>query len=1130
MRLAQLPRCAIALAALLALSAHSASAQQRAVARTDAGTRTPADTARFTGDYALRGLHWRLVGPFRGGRAIAAAGDPVDRLTFYFGAVNGGVWKTTNAGVSWRNVTDGTSTISGVGALAVAPSDRNVVWVGTGEACLREDLTHGNGVWRSTDGGESWQHLGLEDTRHIAAVRVHPKDPDVAYVAAMGHAFGPNSDRGVFRTTDGGKTWRKVLYIDGETGATDLTMDPNNPRVLYAAMYRLRRTPWTLDAGGGRSGLWKSTDGGDSWTEITRNAGLPRGPLGRIGVAVSPASANRLWASVEASPNDSTGGIFRSDDGGRSWERVNGDQKFMVRLWYYSHVTADPLDENTVYVLNLQTWRSTDAGRTFERVKGIAHGDHHLLWIDPADSRRMIHGNDGGATVSLDGGRSWSTVYNQPTAQFYHVTTDSQWPYYIHGSQQDNTAIRILSRSDDGAIGARDYQNTGGGESGYIAVRPDAPDVVYGGSYMGKVTRFDARTRQTRDVSTWMNNWDGRGVEDAPFRFAWTFPIVLSPHDPNRIYLGGDRVYQSTNEGQSWTPISPDLTVHDPAKMKYSGGPVTGENTGAEWYATVFTLAESPVRAGVLWAGSDDGLVHVSRDAGKSWQNVTPRGLGRFTKMSLIDPSPHDAGTAYLAANRYQQDDFRPYLFKTSDYGRSWTPIVAGIPADAYARAIREDPRRRGLLFAGTEQGIYVSFDDGARWQSLQLNLPLASVRDLVVKDDDLVVATHGRAFWSLDGIAPLRQIADSVRRTEMFLFTPARAVRTLAGQGSSNRTDSPTAANPPEGAVIDFYFRDRPRGPVTLTILDSAGREVRTFMSAKGDSASARADSAAAAGRRDSLAAAATDVRRGRGVRAADTAAARAATETPETDSASYAPADSIVPARRGGNRFVWNLRYPDVHLQKGILLDYGTARGPIALPGSYTVRLTAGGRTLTRPLTVVVDPRAKTTPAELAEQHRLLVAIAAQIDTLSTAVERIEEVQRQLGDRAKVTRGRPEGGRVDSAAKALTPKLESVRAELTEVHSHADQISEHFPVRIYNQLLTLNDMVQSADAAPTQGQLDSFRELAAQTARRLARLREVERTDLAAFNAMMKQLDVLAVVVPAPARPDATPPSALP
>jgi len=1117
MRLAPLPRCAAALAAL-ALLAYPAAAQHPAGrARPDAAARVRPGTASFAGDYALRGLHWRLVGPYRGGRVVAAAGDPEDRLTFYFGGVNGGVWKTTNAGTSWRNVTDGTSTISGVGAIAVAPSDRNVIWVGTGEACLREDLTHGNGVWRSTDGGETWQHLGLEDTRHIAAVRVHPRDPDVAYVAAMGHAFGPNSERGVFRTLDGGKTWRKVLHLDDETGAADLSMDPNNPRVLYAAMYRLRRTPWTLDAGGGRSGLWKSTDGGDTWAELTRNPGLPRGPLGRIGVAVSPARSNRLWASVEAPPEDSTGGIFRSDDGGRSWERVNGDQKFMVRLWYYSHVTADPQDENTVYVLNLQTWKSTDAGRTFARVRNIAHGDHHLLWIDAADPRRMIHGNDGGATISLDGGESWSTIYNQPTAQFYHVVTDTQWPYYIYGAQQDNTSIRIRSRSDDGAIGERDYQNTGGGESGYIAVRRDDPNVVFGGSYMGKVTHWDARTQQTRDISPWVNNWDGRGVDEAPFRFAWTFPIVLSPHDPNTLYLGGDRVYRSTNAGQSWTPISPDLTVHDPATMRYSGGPITGENTGAEWYATVYTFAESPVTAGVLWAGSDDGLVHVSRDAGKSWQNVTPPGLGKFTRMSIIDPSPHDAGTAYLAANRYQQDDFRPYLFKTTDYGRSWRKIVAGIPADVYTRAIREDPDRRGLLFAGTEQGVYVSFDDGARWQSLQLNLPIVSARDLVVKDDDLIVATHGRSFWSLDDISPLRQLADSVRRADAFLFAPARAIRTLAGQGSANRRDSPTAPNPPDGAVIDFHFRERPRGPVTLTILDPAGREVRTFTSAKASRDSARADSVSPpAARRDSLAAAASDVRRGREIAVADTAAGGDALAAGE-DSVSYAPSDSIVPARRGGNRFVWNLRYPDVHLQKGILLDYGTARGPIAVPGTYTVRLTADGRTLTRQLTVVADPRAKATQADLEAQHRLLVQIAAEIDTLSTAVERIEEIKRQLADRATVTRGHPESARVDSAARALTPRLEAVRAELTEVHSHADQISEHFPVKIYNQLLTLNDMVQSADAAPTQGELDSFRDLAAQTDRQLARLVELERTELAAFNAMMKQLDVLAVVVPA-------------
>jgi photosystem II stability/assembly factor-like uncharacterized protein len=1034
-----------------------------------------ADAAAY--DPALRGLTWRLTGPFRGGRAVAVAGHPTRRQEFYFGAVDGGVWKTTNAGQTWNNISDGKSTIASVGAIALAPSDPNVIWVGTGETDWREDLTHGDGVWRSTDGGETWKHLGLDDTRHIGVIVVHPKDPDVAYVAAMGHAFGPNAMRGVFRTTDGGRSWTKVLYLDDNTGAIDLAMDPSNPRILYATMWYARRAPWGLDAGGRKSGLWKSIDGGDTWTELSANPGLPATPLGRIGVSVSPAQPRRVYAAVEAP--DSAGGIFRSDDAGATWKRMNGEQTFRVRAWYYNLLTADPSDPNTVYVMNLSVHRSIDGGKTFTRVR-VPHGDTHIMWIDPRDPNRMINGNDGGAQVSMDGGSTWSSVYTQPTAQFYHVTTDNQFPYRIYGSQQDNSSVSIASRSDFGAIGIRDFWPVGGGESGYIAVKADDPNIVIGSSYMGTITRYDDRTKQTQDISLGMNNWDGFAVKDVPYRFAWTFPIVYSPHDPKRLYVGAQKVYLTTDEGQSWKAISPDLTVHDPATMGPSGGPITLDMTGTEWYATVFTFAESPVKAGVLWAGSDDGLLHVSRDAGATWTNVTPPALGKFMKMSIVEPGHYDAGTAYLAANRYQQDDFHPYLFKTSDYGKTWKSITAGIPDNDVTRTIREDPVRRGLLFAGTESAVYVSFDDGAHWQSLQLNLPHVSMRDLTIHGADLIVATHGRSFWTLDDITPLRQLTDSVRKMNAYAFAPAPALRYGAGGFGSPAN---AAANPPSGLLFDYWLKAKPAGVVTLTLLDSAGKEIRSYKSDK-----EKPDSSA-----DSV------------VKARFARRARLA-----GDSAFYPPGDSVVPARAGANRFNWDLRYPGAKQLEDIVLDEGFVDGPVAPPGRYTVRLVAGKDTVTRPFTVIPDPRVKTSAAGWAGKFAFEIKLHDAIDTLGAAVTRIESIQRQLDERTSQTSAATYASKVADSAKALRAKFETVRANLVEVDSHADEITLVYPVKIYNQLLTLNAMIQGSDDPPTTGMLASYDDLTGQMKAQIAIANGLQAKELAAFNAMLAELKV--------------------
>lgn len=1004
---------------------------------------------------AFKSLEWRNVGPSRGGRSTAVTGDPTNPLVFYFGAVNGGVWKTSNAGQSWENITDGVSDISSVGAIAVAPSDPNVIWVGTGEGEPREDLTYGTGVYRSTDGGRTWMPRGLANTHQITTLRVHPTNPDIAFVGALGHAFGPSPDRGVYRTRDGGASWTRVLFLNDSAGA-------------------------------GRSGLWKSTDGGDSWTELTFNPGMPRGLIGKIGVSVSPANSQRVYANIEA--QDSLGGVFRSDDGGDHWTRTSGDQRFVVRPYYYTKVTADPKNENTLYLMNLSVHRSIDGGSTFSTIR-VPHGDTHIMWVDPANPDRMINGNDGGASISLDGGRTWSSQDNQPTAQFYHVTTDHQVPYRIYGGQQDNSTVSIASRSDNGSIDERDWFPVAGCESAYIAIDPRNADITYGGCYMGALSRHDQRTKSTRDVSVWLRNYDGMGAIDVPQRFQWTFPVHFSPHDSSALYVTSQYVWRSRTEGASWEKISPDLTVADSATLGRSGGPVTGDMTGTEWYASIFAFAESPVRAGVLWAGSDDGLVHVSTDNGANWRNVTPPTLGAFTRVSIIEPSPFDAGTAYVAANRYQQDDFAPYLYKTTDYGATWTRIDAGIPMGAYTRAIRSDIKRQGLLFAGTETGVYVSFNDGARWEPLQLNLPRVSVRDVRVHDNDVIVATHGRAFWALDDISPLRTLSDSI--TNANVFAPAPAVRWVSrGGGDGTRP----GANPRFGVSVDYWLKEPPTGTVTLQFLHADGTVIRSFRSARDrapdSTGSAAGDSAAAAAR-----------------------------ERLEEEQLSYS-ADTTVLTRAGSNRFVWDLQYPNAKRIPRSISDLGTFAGPMAIPGDYTVRLIVAGDTLTRPFTVVPDPRVTLSNAEYVAQFRLRAQVVDRISSITDAVARIEDLKSQLAVRARQTDSQPYADSVKQASTPLSTQLEAVRADVYEVYTKADQATLHFPVKLYQQFITLNAQVGQGTHPPTQQHGEIYTELSGKLDAQLARLRTLEDVDLRAFNALLDRLGIPGVFV-APPKP---------
>src|SRR6266849_4873651 len=767
---------------------HKSDAAQNSAPATSAPAKDDKDDKdeKKEGDPLFRGMKYRSIGPFRGGRSLTAAGIPGDPTTYYFGVAGGGVWKSTDGANTWSPVFDKDGAPS-IGSIAVAVSDPNVVYVGTGEACIRGNISHGDGVWKSVDAGKSWKSVGLKDSRAIGRVIVNPHNPDIAFVAALGHPFGPNTERGVFRTTDGGKTWDKVLYKDENTGAIDVAFDPQNPSILFASLWQARRTPWSLSSGGPGSGVYRSTDGGTTWKRLEQH-GLPKGPYGRIGLAVG-ANSERVYAIIEAKE----GGLYRSDDSGDTWDLVNGSHGLFQRPWYYMHVIADPQDANTVYVADVEFFKSTDGGRNFNKIK-VPHGD-------------------------------------------YHVITDTRTPYYVYGAQQDNSTVAIASRSDDGAIGRDNWYEVGGGEAGYIAPNPTDPNIVYAGDYQGNITRFDRRTNQVKSIAVWPELSDARGAAVLDHRFQWTAPIVTSPHDSNTIYYGGERVFKTTDGGTHWEAISGDLTRNDKSKQQPSGGPITVDDTGTEYYDTVFTIAPSPLAKGLIWAGTDDGLIQITRDEGKNWTNVTPKDLAEWSRISLIEASPHDAGTAYVAIDRHQNDDLAPYIYKTSDYGATWSRMTTAIPEGIFVRAVREDPKKKGLLYAGTERGVFVSFDDGAHWRPLRINLPITPIHDLVVKNDDLVVATHGRSFWILDDVSPLRQFADSVAAEDMHLYQPATAYRVHTGEAPPRLVFA--GKNPPNGALIYFYLKQKPKkevkkDEVKIKILDEAGSVIRTYSSTK--------------------------------------------------------------------------------------------------------------------------------------------------------------------------------------------------------------------------------------------------------------------------------------------------------
>ena len=1047
------------------------------------------------------GLKWRLIGPFRGGRVLAVTGVIGDPHTYYFGATGGGVWKSTDGGLSWHAMTDKTKDMSpSIGAIAVAPSDPNVIYAGTGEACIRGDIIAGNGVYKSTDGGKTWSYSGLKDTVAIGRLIVHPRNPEIAYVAALGHPFGPNSDRGIFRTTDGGKSWTKVLYKDDNTGGIDLAFDPANPNIIFAALWQARRSPWSMDSGGPGSGLYRSSDGGNTWKQLSGH-GLPEGTLGRIGVAVAYGNSNRIWALIEAEK----GGLFRSDDGGEKWTLVNSERQYRQRAFYYTHIFADPRLADGVYVLNTGMYHSNDGGKTFRQIR-VAHGDNHGLWIDPGDPNRMIESNDGGANVSTNGGATWTAQSNQPTAQFYHAVTDNRFPYWIYGAQQDNSTVGIASAGDHGGIDRTDWYAVGGGESGYIAPDPHDPEIVYAGSYGGEITRYDHRTGEEQNVTPWPLNPIGSAAVDQKYRFQWTEPIVFSPHDPNALYFAAQVLFKTTDQGMSWQLISPDLTRNDKKTEQSSGGPITKDNTGVEVYATIFSVVESPAQKDLIWAGSDDGLIHITTDGGKNWSDVTPKKMPEWGTVSMIETSPYKPGIAYVAVQRHKMDDFDPYAFKTTDFGKTWTSITNGIPTGTYIHAIREDKKRQGLLYAGTEKGVYVSLDDGANWQSLQLNLPVSPVYDLYQQDKDLIAATHGRSFWVLDDLAPLRQYNPQLAGEDVHLYTASAASHTVFGEGFGGGGGA-IGQNPPAGAVIYYSLKTalkpadtkKPAAtegaasakesteptsvteaaaknpPLTLEILDQKGQVIRKFPP-------------------------------------------KHPPEEPGPEAGGEGPrqAEQNLPAEAGLNRFVWDLRYEGASRVPHSPLWGGTTEGPVALPGNYQVRLTVNGNSYTTPLEIKPDPRLKITQQDLEKQFDLLIKIRDRVTEAHDTVNRIRDIRGQIEALNKRLANDPHAKVIADAGKQLDKKMTEVEEALIQTKSKSSQDVLNYPIRLNNQLVALGGVVSSADSAPTQASYEVFDMLSKQLDEQLAKWKQILSTDLPAYDDVVRKQEVPAIIVP--------------
>ncbi|WP_299900618.1 glycosyl hydrolase [uncultured Aquimarina sp.] len=995
-------------------------------------------------------LEYRLVGPFRGGRSAAVTGVPGKPNLFYFGATGGGVWKTTDGGRTWENISDGFFGGS-VGSISVSKSDPNVIYVGGGEKTLRGNVSSGYGVWKSVDAGKTWTQSGLPKSRHIPRIAIHPTNPDIVYAGVLGNIYKPTQNRGVYKSIDGGKTWNKVLFSNQDAGAVDLTLDPNNPRILYASTWNARRTPYSLSSGGDGSALWKSTDSGKTWKEISKNKGFAKDTLGIIGVTVSPVNSERVWAIVE---NKEKGGVYRSDDGGETWNLLNSDRSLRQRAWYYTRIYADPKDKDVVYVVNVSYHKSKDGGKNFSSFRA-PHGDHHDLWIAPENPKRMVIGDDGGAQITYDGGETWSTYHNQPTSQFYRVTTDNSFPYRIYAAQQDNSTIRINHRSTGWSISEDDWESTAGGESAHIAVDPKNNDIVYGGSYDGFLTRVNHKTETVRSISVWPDNPMGHGAEDMKYRFQWNFPIMFSKHNPNRLYTFSNQVHVTENEGQSWEVISPDLTRNDPSKLKSSGGPITQDNTSVEYYCTIFAAAESPLKEGLLWTGSDDGLVHVSKDGGKNWSNVTPKGMPEWMMINSIEPSAFDEGTCYIAGTRYKSGDFAPYLYKTTNYGQSWTKITTGIPSEHFTRVLRADPKRKGLLYAGTETGMYISFNDGANWKSFQLNLPIVPITDLAIKDNNLVVATQGRSLWIIDDLTVLHQLNNTIATENYTLFKPKDTYRMRGGSFKDSKTEG---TNHPSGVITYFNLKkfDKKKDTVSLTYFNTKGDTIASF------STSAKEKK------------------------------------------------HQLKDLEKGANQFNWNMRGKGAEKLKGMILWWASLDGPKAVPGTYKVSLNVNGKENSQPFTILADPRAEATPQQMQQQFDFITDVNKTVDKAHQSIKKIRKINTQLKSFSKQYKDDEKTKDLVTKAKDLQKQFGEIEKALYQTKNRSGQDPLNFPIKLTNKLGHLNSLVGMGDFGPTAQDIAVKNELTKEIETQLTLFDKLISEEIKSFNTEFNTLQL--------------------
>lgn len=1003
-------------------------------------------------NYEIPNLNWRSIGPYRGGRASSVTGVSNSDNTYYFGATGGGIWKTTDSGQNWRNISDGFFGGS-IGAISASESDPNILYVGTGEKTVRGNVSPGyGGFWKSDDAGETWKKMNLDiDQVQVGRIAIHPKNPDIVYIAIIGDLFKDSNKRGVYKSTDGGKSWRQVLFSNERSGAVDISIDKNNPRIIFASTWNIRRTPYSLESGGEGSGLWKSTDGGETWKNISDNEGLPSGIWGISGVSVSPVNSKKVFALIE----NKEGGLFRSDDGGSSWKKVNEDRNLRQRAWYYTRVYADTQNENRVYVMNVSFWRSEDGGKSFDRYR-TPHGDHHDLWIDPENNKRLIVADDGGAQVSSDDANNWSTYMNQPTAQYYRVATDNSFPYNILVAQQDNSTQRVPHRVNSGGISERDWERSAGGESAHLAAKPDNPDIVYGGSYGGYLTRLDHSTGEVRSVNVWPNNPMGHGAEDMKFRFQWNFPIFFSPHDPNKLYTTSNRFHVTYNEGEKWEVFSPDLTRNEKEKLGPSGGPITKDNTAVEYYATIFAACESPYEKDLLWAASDDGLIHLSRDGGKNWEDVTPVNSPKYLMWNSVEPDPFVKGGLYAAGTLYKTGDFQPYMYKTKDYGKTWEKITNGIPNNHFTRVLRADPNKEKLLYAGTESGMYISFDDGISWNSFQLNLPLVPITDLTIKNNNLIAATQGRSLWLIDDLTPLHQLNKEVNNASMKLFKPIDSYR----MGSPGRgTPRNAGKNHHNGVEVFFNIDDKildENTSVTLEFLDNEKKLIKKYDNQSDENA---------------------------------------------------------LDINGEKNSFVWNMRYDDAKGFDGLIMWAASLRGPIASPGQYYVKLTVNEKSEEQSFNILKDPRSNSTNEDLKEQFDFLLSVRDKVSDIHQTIIDIRSSRSQLIDlKSKISDKYPD---MENSISDVISRITLIEEKLYQTKNRSGQDPLNFPIRLNNKLAHLTSVASVGNFKPTDQMYNVRDELIGLIDKELKMWEDIKENDLVKLNSTILENNIQLITI---------------